>query len=349
MFDSSNDSVLVTGAAGFIGAALSCFLLKNGFKVIGVDNLNNYYDISLKKTRLKNIQKFSNFKNNSGWNFHEINIENLDNLENIFSKNNPKIVVHLAAQAGVRYSIKNPFSYINSNLLGFANLLELCRKYSTRNLIIASSSSVYGGNKKTPYFENQEVNHPLSLYAATKKSNELMAHSYSSLYNLPITCLRFFTVYGPWGRPDMAPMIFAKSILDKNPIKIFNYGKMKRDFTYIDDVVESIYRCCKKPALPNNKFDSFNPDQSSSFAPFRIFNVGNSNSINLLEFIEKLEKSLGIEAIKEFYPLQPGDVVSTYSDTTLLKEWIGFSPKTSINDGIKFFAEWFIEYYKKPK
>ena len=255
------------------------------------------------------------------------------------------IVINLAAQAGVRYSIENPSSYIQSNLVGFSNLLEQCRHHKVSNLIFASSSSVYGGNKKLPFSEAHSVDHPVSLYAATKKANELMAHSYSHLYGIPCTGLRFFTVYGPFGRPDMAPMIFAKSILDKKPINVFNYGKMKRDFTYIDDIIEGVYRCCYKPAYIDEQFDFFNPNQSTSFAPFRIFNIGNSKPIELLRFIEILEDELGFKAVKNFLPIQPGDVEATSANIDLLENWVGFKPSYSIEKGLSKFAKWFLEYY----
>ena len=338
--------ILVTGAAGFIGAALVHRLLENGEDVIGVDDLNEYYDPQLKKDRIQSIK--NNFKEaKSKWTFYKLSIANKLALKEIFSNHSPQIVVNLAAQAGVRYSIENPSSYIQSNLVGFANILEECRDHSVQNLVFASSSSVYGGNKNLPFCESQSVNHPISLYAATKKSNEMMAHTYSHLYGIPSTGLRFFTVYGPWGRPDMAPMIFAKSILKKEPIKVFNFGKMKRDFTYIDDIVEGILRCCYKPASINYKFDKFNPSPSSSFAPYRIFNIGNNKSIQLLNFIELLERALGEKAIKELQPIQPGDVEATAANTDSLESWIGFKPSTSIETGIDKFAKWYIDYYKK--
>ncbi len=338
-------TILVTGAAGFIGAALVLRLLEDGFHVIGIDNLNPYYDPKLKETRLKGIQLFSN-SSSGNWQFYKISLENQLALSKIFSCHSFDIVVNLAAQAGVRYSIENPSSYIQSNLVGFSNLLEECRNNPVKNLIFASSSSVYGGNKKLPFCESDVVDHPVSLYASTKKANELMAHSYSHLYGIPVTGLRFFTVYGPWGRPDMAPMIFAKSILNRDPINVFNFGKMKRDFTYIDDVIEGISRCCDKPAFADKNFDYINPDQSKSFAPYRIFNIGNSQPIELLKFIEILEDVLGVKAIKNFLPMQPGDVKSTAAKTDLLEDWIGFKPSTSIETGIMKFAKWYLNYYK---
>ena len=337
--------ILVTGAAGFIGAALVIKLLKKGENVVGLDDLNSYYDPSLKESRLKEIQLFSN-SSDCKWKFYKSSLENEISLKEIFSKHSPDVVINLAAQAGVRYSIENPSSYIQSNLVGFSNLLEQCRHYSVENFIFASSSSVYGGNKKLPFSELDSVDHPISLYASTKKANELMAHSYSHLYGIPCIGLRFFTVYGPWGRPDMAPMIFSKSILNNEPIKVFNYGKMKRDFTYIDDVVEGIYRCCQKPALINNEFNALNPDKSTSFAPYRIFNIGNSEPIELLRFIEVLEEAIGIKAKKNFLPMQPGDIESTFAKINSLENWINFKPSTSIEIGIARFSEWYINYYK---
>ena len=338
--------ILVTGAAGFIGAALAIRLLENGENIIGLDDLNSYYDISLKESRLKEINAVSE-KSTGKWEFYKSSLENEVSLKDIFNAHSPQIVVNLAAQAGVRYSLKNPSAYIQSNLVGFSNLLEQCRHHSVDNLIFASSSSVYGGNKNLPFCESQSVDHPVSLYASTKKANELMAHAYSHLYGIPCTGLRFFTVYGPWGRPDMAPMIFAKSILNGQPIDVFNYGRMKRDFTYIDDIVEGIYRCCYKPAIIDNAFDCLNPNQSTSFAPFKIFNIGNSVPIELLRFIEILEDELGMKAVKNFLPIQLGDVEATAANTDLLEAWIDFKPSTSIEIGIKNFSKWFLSYYKK--
>ena len=337
--------ILVTGVAGFIGSALAIRLLKDGDYVIGLDDLNSYYDPKLKESRLNAIKLAS--ENSSGeWKFYKTSLENESILKEIFSTQKPNIVINLAAQAGVRHSLNNPNSYIQSNLVGFSNLLEQSRHYSVDHLIFASSSSVYGGNKTLPFCEKQAVDHPISLYASTKKANELMAHSYSHLYGIPCTGLRLFTVYGPWGRPDMAPMIFAKSILDKKPIDIFNFGKMKRDFTYIDDVVEGISRCSHKPAMKNQIFDAYNPDKSTSFAPYRIFNIGNSQSIELLRFIELLEDALGVKSIKNFKPIQPGDVEITAADTNLIESWIGFKPSTSIEKGVNKFAKWYLDYYR---
>ena len=337
-------TILVTGSAGFIGSALVQKLLKHGMKVIGLDNINNYYDIELKKARIKEIEKTSNIYSGS-WKFYKADLEDISSLKNIFKAESPRIVVNLAAQAGVRYSLINPSSYIQSNMVGFGNLLEECRKSQIEHLVFASSSSVYGGNINLPFQETHEVNHPVSLYAATKKSNELMAHAYSHIYKLPTTGLRFFTVYGPWGRPDMAPMIFTKAILSGNPIKVNNFGKMKRDFTYIDDIVEGTFRCCFKPATENNTFDSSKPDSSSSNAPYRIFNIGNSTPIELIKFIEVLEDKIGCKAIMSLKPLPLGDVVGTFSDNSLLNKWIGYSPSTSIEKGLTCFIDWYKSYY----
>jgi len=337
--------ILITGAAGFIGSALSIKLIEKGESVLGIDNLNSYYDVNLKMQRIKNIENLCALIRGD-WNFEKCELENNVLLNQIFSKFEPDVVVNLAAQAGVRYSLQNPLSYLNSNLLGFGNILEECRKFKVGNLIYASSSSVYGGNKNIPFNENQAVDHPVSLYAATKRSNELMAHSYSHIYGIPSTGLRFFTVYGPWGRPDMAPMIFTKSILNNKPINVFNYGKMKRDFTFIDDIVEGIFHCCYKPAIANKEEDISNIDASTSFAPHLIFNIGNSNSVELLKFINVLEEEIGNKAIIKFVKMLPVDVVETEADTTKLKNWINFSPKTSIEEGIKKFVDWYKNYYK---
>ena len=338
-------NIFVTGSAGFIGSALVNRLLKSGFNVIGLDNLNSYYDVSLKIDRIEQINLLS--KRTSGkWVFIKDKLESQETLKEIFYKFSPNIVINLAAQAGVRHSLENPSEYIQSNLVGFSNLLEECKKSDVENFIFASSSSVYGGNKNLPFSEDQAVDHPVSLYAATKRANELIAHSYSHLYSIPSTGLRFFTVYGSWGRPDMAPMIFAKSILKNEAINIFNYGKMERDFTYIDDVVEVIFRCCKKPATASNKFDHLNPNPSKSSAPFRIFNVGNSKPVSIVEFIEILEEALGAKTFKNYLPIQPGDVEATSADTKLLEKWINFVPSTELKFGVGEFAKWYIDYYK---
>ena len=338
-------NVLVTGAAGFIGARTCIKLIKENCNVLGIDNLSDYYDVQLKIQRLEEIKRITKLKKKN-WQFEKISIEDEILIFELFEKFRPDVVIHLAAQAGVRFSLENPKSYIKANLLGFFNIIEACKIFKIKNFIYASSSSVYGGNKKLPYSEIDSVNHPISLYAATKKSNELIAHSYSHLFKIPTTGLRFFTVYGPWGRPDMAPMLFAKAITQGDPIKIFNYGNMIRDFTFIDDVVEGIFRCCKKPATPYLNFDKLNPNPSISDAPFRVFNLGNSNPTNLLKFIEMLEMELGIKAIKEYLPIQPGDVEETASNTKALSDWIGFTPQTSLSIGIKEFCKWFKSFYK---
>ena len=338
------NTILVTGAAGFIGFHVCKKLINNNYDVIGIDNLNEYYEIDLKKARLNELDKYSSIEKGD-WNFCIGALENLTFLKDIFSDYSPSIVINLAAQAGVRYSISNPKSYINSNIIGFSNILECCRLMQIDHLVYASSSSVYGGNKKIPFSEKDQVNHPVSLYAATKKANELLAHSYSSLYNLPSTGLRFFTVYGPWGRPDMAPMIFAKAIFENKPINIFNNGKMQRDFTYIDDVTESILRIIKKPALSDKKFNKFKPNPSTSWAPHRLFNIGNDQPVGLLFFIEILEKIIGKKAIKNYLPLQPGDVERTWAETNLIKEYIGFKPYTDLENGLNQFINWFKKYY----
>ncbi len=334
--------VIVTGAAGFIGAAVSERLLSDGVSVVGVDNLNSYYDRTLKLSRLKRIESSNK---NLNWSFLELDVADQAAVHNLFRDVKPSAVVHLAAQAGVRYSLQNPSAYIQSNLVGFGHILEGCREQHIQHLVYASSSSVYGGNKNVPFQETQAVDHPVSLYAASKKANELMAHSYSHLYGFPATGLRFFTVYGPWGRPDMAPMLFANAILKGLPIKVFNNGNMSRDFTYIDDIVEGIVRVLAKPATASRDFNSHNPDSSCSWAPHRIFNIGNSSPTSLLNFIEALEVSLGITAIKQFEPMQPGDVQSTAADTRLLESWIGFSPSTKLSHGIDRFTRWYRDYY----
>ena len=334
-------TVLVTGAAGFIGAALSKRLLERGDRVVGLDNLNDYYDPALKQARLRQIVEMAP---SGAWRFERLALEDAQALMALFAEERPQVAVNLAAQAGVRYSLENPAAYIQSNLVGFGNVLEGCRHHGTENLVYASSSSVYGGNRNLPFHEQQPVNHPVSLYAASKKANELMAHTYSHLYGLPATGLRFFTVYGPWGRPDMAPMLFAKAIIAGEPIKVFNHGKMQRDFTYIDDIVEGVMRCCDKPATSNNQFDSLNPDPATAAAPHRVFNIGNSQPIELLRFIEVMEQALGREAIKDFQAMQPGDVVATAADTTALERWVGFKPSTSLEYGISVFTKWFLDF-----
>ena len=338
------DIILVTGAAGFIGYHLCQKLIKNKLNVIGIDSLNSYYSVELKNKRINKLNKSND--QSSLWIFKKGGLEDKSFLDNIFKEFKPKIIVNLAAQAGVRYSLENPDAYIYSNILGFNNLIENSRKNFVKNFIYASSSSVYGGNTKLPFSEKDQVNHPVSLYAATKRSNELVAHSYSDIYGLPCTGLRLFTVYGPWGRPDMAPMIFSNAILSKKPITIFNNGEMWRDFTYIDDVVEIIYRLIKKPAEKDSIFNKNSPNPSTSWAPYQLFNVGNSNKINLMNFINLLEKEFGVKAIKKFSNMQKGDVESTFSDSEAIKTWTGFQPKTPIDIGIKKFADWYKIYFK---
>ena len=334
--------VLVTGACGFIGFHLCQKLLEKDFEVIGIDNFNAYYDPNLKKERLKQLEKIS--KQNQFKIFRN-DIKDLDSLNKIFKDYKPDVLVNLAAQAGVRYSITNPSEYIQTNLVGFGNILECCRHHNVKHLVYASSSSVYGGNTKMPFSEKQSVDHPVSLYAATKKSNELIAHSYSHLYNIPSTGLRFFTVYGPWGRPDMALFLFTKSILQNKPIKVFNNGEMIRDFTYVDDIAESLLRIIFKPATPDELFDTHKPNPATSWAPHRIYNIGNSNPTSLMHYISAIEESLGIKAKKEFLPMQMGDVPSTSSDCSELESWIGFRPKTSVSDGVEKFIKWYREFY----
>ena len=335
-------TVFVTGAAGFIGAALTLRLLECGERVVGIDNLNAYYDPFLKQSRLARIKAAAP---SGAWRFEELALESGKELMALFAAERPRVVVNLAAQAGVRYSLENPAAYIQSNLVGFGHILEGCRHHGVENLVYASSSSVYGGNRNLPFHERQPVNHPVSLYAASKKANELMAHTYSHLYGLPATGLRFFTVYGPWGRPDMAPMLFAKAILSGEPIKVFNHGKMQRDFTFIDDIVEGVMRCCNKPATTNPEFDPLQPDPSTAAAPHRVFNIGNSQPTELLRFIEVLEEALGRKAVKDFQPMQPGDVVATAADTQALENWVGFRPSTPIESGVNRFAQWYRDFH----
>ena len=335
--------ILVTGSAGFIGFHLCKKLIEDGYEVIGLDNINDYYDINLKKRRLQILSQKSFERKN--WKFFKIDLTNKDLLLEIFEEYQPQTVINLAAQAGVRYSLENPDAYINSNIIGFYNILECCKISKVKSLLYASSSSVYGGNTKTPFSESDSVNHPVSIYAATKNSNELMAHSYSHLYGISCTGIRFFTVFGPWGRPDMAPMIFADAIINRKTLKIFNYGKMSRSFTFIDDAIEILIRLFQKPAMPDENFDSKKPNSATSWCSHRIFNIGNDNSVGLLTFINMLEEELGLESIKDFLPLQKGDVVNTLSDNTLINEWIGTYTKTSLKKGIKIFIKWYKDYY----
>ena len=332
--------ILVTGAAGFIGFHLSQRLLNRGDEVVGLDNLNNYYDVYLKQARLTQLQSGKLFS------FTQTDLADEEGIKNLFTKHKFDIVVNLAAQAGVRYSLKNPHTYINSNILGFTNILEGCRHSQVRHLVFASSSSVYGANTKTPFSVNDNVDHPISLYAASKKANELMAHTYSYLYGLPTTGLRFFTVYGPWGRPDMALFLFTKAILSGEPIDVFNYGKMKRDFTYIDDVIEGVVRVIDTIPQPNTQWSSDNPERGSSKAPYKIYNIGNNNPVELLHVIEVIEGCLGMRAQKNMLPLQPGDLIMTYADVDDLIIDVGFKPDTPIEEGIRRFIDWYRNYYR---
>ena len=336
------NQVLVTGVAGFIGSAVAERLLADGHSVVGIDNLNDYYDPVLKEARLARVEQSGHTKE---WQFECMDISDQLSIDQLFAKHKPKAVVHLAAQAGVRYSLENPAAYVQSNLVGFGHILEGCRYQHVEHLVYASSSSVYGGNRNLPFRETQAVNHPVSLYAATKKANELMAHTYSHLYGLPATGLRFFTVYGPWGRPDMAPMLFAKSILEGEPIRVFNHGQMARDFTFIDDIVEGVVRVLAKPATPEVDFDPTQPDPATSWAPHRVFNIGNSAPTPLLEFISALETSLGRKAIQHLQPMQPGDVEATAADTSALEAWVGFRPSTPMVEGVAAFASWYRQFY----
>lgn len=330
---------LVTGAAGFIGAKLCEVLLQHGWKVTGLDNLNPYYSVQLKKDRLAPLFNSPSFRH------AHIDLENREALAALFAENDFTHVVNLAAQAGVRHSISKPTDYVDSNLVGFANVLEGCRHHKIQHLVFASSSSVYGLNTTMPFSVHHNVDHPISLYAATKKSNELMAHTYSYLYNIPCTGLRFFTVYGPWGRPDMALFLFTKSILESKPIKVFNHGQMRRDFTYIDDIVEGVFRVLTRPAQPNPEWKGHAPDPSSSLAPYRLYNIGNNNWVELGHFIECIENSLGKKAEKEYLPLQPGDVPATYADVADLVRDTGFRPSTPVEVGVERFVKWYRTYY----
>ncbi|MCD4804888.1 MAG: NAD-dependent epimerase [Desulfobacterales bacterium] len=331
--------VLITGAAGFIGFHLSMRLLKNGCHVTGIDNLNPYYDVKLKEARLEKLTSFENFS------FYKMDISDKKSLEAIFNNTKYDVVVNLAAQAGVRYSIKNPHAYVDSNIVGFVNLLEACRHNDVKHLVFASSSSVYGANTKMPFSVHNNVDHPVSLYAATKKANELMAHAYSHLYGMACTGLRFFTVYGPWGRPDMALFLFTKAILEEKPIKVFNHGRMQRDFTYIDDITEGVVRIMARLPEPDPTWNGDNPDPGTSYARYKIYNIGNNNPVELMEFIGVIEKVLGKKAKKEFLDLQPGDVPATYADIDDLIKDVGFKPETTIETGIKQFILWYNDYY----
>ncbi len=333
--------ILVTGSAGFIGAALTHALLQRGDTVVGIDNHNDYYDPALKDARIQRFIQHPNYTH------IRMDIANRDDMARLFEAQKPTKVVNLAAQAGVRYSIYNPYSYIDSNIVGFANILEGCRQNKVEHLVYASSSSVYGANTSLPFSVQQQVDHPLSLYAASKKANELMAHSYSHLYQLPTTGLRFFTVYGPWGRPDMALFKFAKAILADEPINIFNHGKHRRDFTYIDDIVDGVIRVLDKPATMDQSWDSSNPDPSRSNAPYRIYNIGNSKPVDLMEYVLALESALGKSAIKNFLPIQPGDMPDTHADVSELVADFHYSPQTEVVIGIQQFADWYKAYFKQ--
>ena len=331
--------VMVTGAAGFIGMHCAERLLARGDSVVGVDNLNDYYDVSLKEDRLKRVANHPNFSN------HRVAVEDREAMASLFAAEKPDRIIHLAAQAGVRYSLENPHAYADANLVGFLNILEGCRHNNVKHLVYASSSSVYGGNEQMPFSEHHSVDHPVSLYAATKKANELMAHTYSHLFDLPTTGLRFFTVYGPWGRPDMALFKFTAAMLKGEPIDVYNNGQMVRDFTFIDDIVEGVIRVLDKIATPNPAFDPQNPDPQSSRAPFRVFNIGNGNPVPLMDYIGALESALGITADKNMLPMQPGDVPMTSADTAELVEWVGFAPNTDVRDGVQRFVDWYLAYH----
>lgn len=332
--------VLLTGAAGFIGMHVALRLLERGDEVVGLDNLNDYYDVRLKEARLARLTPAAGFR------FVKMAVEDRDGMAKLFEAERFDRVVHLAAQAGVRYSLQNPNAYIDANIVGFTNVLEGCRHSAVKHLVYASSSSVYGGNTKMPFSEADSVDHPVSLYAATKKANELMAHTYSHLYDLPTTGLRFFTVYGPWGRPDMALFLFTKAMIEGRPIDVFNHGDMQRDFTYIDDIVEGVIRTLDRVAEPDAAFDGDHPHPGHSKAPFRVFNIGNQGPVPLMDFIRAIEKALGITAQKNLLPMQPGDVPATYADVSELTAWTGFSPSTAIDDGVARFVAWYRDYYR---
>ena len=332
--------VLVTGVAGFIGYYVARVLCERGDEVVGIDNLNDYYDVSLKQARLEQLANLSNFK------FIRMDIADRPAVEQLFAEHKLQRVVNLAAQAGVRYSLENPHAYVDSNIVGFMNLLEAARQNEIEHFVYASSSSVYGANESMPFSVSDNVDHPVSLYAASKKANELMAHSYSHLYQLPTTGLRFFTVYGPWGRPDMSPFLFARAILAGEPIKVFNYGRHRRDFTYIDDIVEGTVRCLDHVAQGNARWSGLEPDPASSRAPWRVYNIGNSEPVELLRYIELMEQAFGKTTTKELLPLQPGDVEHTYADVSALQNDIGYQPKMPIEAGLQLFADWFKAFYK---
>ena len=331
--------VLVTGAAGFIGMHVCERLLARGDEVVGIDNLNDYYEVALKEARLARLSAQPGFK------LARLDIADRPGMAALFERERPQRAINLAAQAGVRYSLQNPHAYVDSNVVGFVNVLEGCRHAGVEHLVYASSSSIYGGNTRMPFSEHDNVDHPVSLYAATKKANELMAHTYSHLFRLPTTGLRFFTVYGPWGRPDMALFLFTQAILAGRPIDVFNHGKMRRDFTYIDDISEGVIRVLDRPPAPDPGFDPMDPDPAASDAPYRVLNIGNNQPVELMGYIETLERALGRTAIKNFLPLQDGDVPATYADTADLKALTGFSPATSVEDGVGRFVDWYRGYY----
>lgn len=337
---SQKNVVLVTGAAGFIGFHLACKRLKMGDEVIGIDNLNDYYDINLKLARLKLLQSFSTFT------FEKLDLADTQAVSGVFKRYPIQKVVSLAAQAGVRYSIENPRAYIDSNLVGFANIIEECRQHQVEHLVYASSSSVYGANQQQPFSESHAVDHPLSLYAATKKANEMIAHSYSNLYELPTTGLRFFTVYGPWGRPDMALFLFVKAIIEGRPLDVFNHGKMVRDFTYIDDIVDGVSVALDNVATANPDWDSMSPDPATSFSPYRLYNIGNNQPVQLMDYIGAIEQSLGVKASFNMLPMQPGDVLSTNADVSKLANDLGYSPQVTVQEGVNKFVEWYKEFYE---
>ena len=332
--------ILVTGAAGFIGMTTSLRLLARGDEVVGLDNLNDYYEVSLKENRLARLTPHANFH------FVKLDVADRAGMEGLFAAEKFDRVIHLAAQAGVRYSLQNPHAYVDSNVVGFTNILEGCRHNRVQHLVYASSSSVYGGNTRMPFSEHDSVDHPISLYAATKKANELMAHTYSHLYGLATTGLRFFTVYGPWGRPDMALFLFTRAILEGRPIDVFNHGNMQRDFTYVDDIVEGVIRVVDKTAAVNPEYDPILADPATSNAPYRVFNIGNNNPVQLLDFIGAIEDALGMKAEKRLLPLQDGDVPATYANTDLLDDWVGFVPGTSVREGVGRFIAWYRDYYR---
>ena len=332
--------ILVTGAAGFIGSALSLRLLARGDEVVGLDNLNDYYDVTLKEARLARLT------GQKGFRFHKLDVADRPAMVEVFKNERPQRVVHLAAQAGVRYSLTNPHAYVDANLVGFVNILEGCRHNGIEHLVYASSSSVYGANTRMPFSVHDNIDHPVSLYAATKKANELMAHTYSHLYNMPTTGLRFFTVYGPWGRPDMSLFMFTKNILEGKPIDVFNFGNHRRDFTYVDDIIEGVIRTLDHVAQPNSGWNSDAPDPGTSRAPYRVYNIGANNPVHLMHFIEVLEGCLGRKAEKNMLPLQPGDVPDTYADVKDLAADVGYRPQTTVETGIANFVKWYMDYYK---